>query len=54
MKTYCIKCNKETNTTIVRTKINEKKKEKKVIGYCNTCTEPSCQIISINNTTPKE
>lgn len=45
MDTYCIYCKKETQTEIVRTSIDNKKKEKKVKGYCVSCGEAICQII---------
>lgn len=45
MDTYCIYCKKETQTEIVRTSIDNRKKEKKVKGYCISCGEPVCQVI---------
>lgn len=45
MDTYCIHCKKETQTEIVRTSIDNKKKEKKFKGYCFSCREAVCQII---------
>lgn len=47
MKSYCIDCKKERTIIIDHTICNEKKNEKKILGYCNICSNKLCKIISL-------
>ena len=49
LKSYCLKCKKETDMMIVRAIYNRTRFEKKVEGMCKTCGEYLCKIISTIN-----
>jgi ribosomal protein L44E len=46
MRSYCIYCNRETILEVVRIVLYNRRQEKKIKGYCKSCGESMCRIVT--------